>query len=474
MPNRMIRLVTTSIVAFAASAATLAQQFEYPKARKVDQVDTYHGVAVADPYRWLEDDNVADTAAWVEAENKVTFPYLDAIPFRKPLTDRVVALNNYEKYSAPSRKGPYVFFSKNDGLQNQSVLYIQKGLRRHAGGPDRSEHVVGGRHDAAERVRAVEGREVRGLRQSRRAAPTGRNTRSWSSRRRRRSTDTLEWVKVSGVALAGRRLLLQPLSGSRTKGKEKAVDQRGPPGLLPQGRHAAVAGRAVYEDAANPQRFHTVETTEDERFAILTISERGKGKDGNALFVRDLSKRRARVHAGHPDDRRRHASTSSTTSATSCSSRPTTTRRTGGSCSSIRSSRRRRTGRRSCRRSPSRSQGVRHGRRQAVRDLPQGRDDAAYVYSLDGTLENEIELPGPGHRRRVRRQHDDTFVFYTFNSLNVPPTIYRYDIATKKSTVFRAPKVPGYDPIAFETKQVFYPSKDGTTSARCSSCTRRA
>ncbi len=98
MPNRMIRLVTTSIVAFAASAATLAQQFEYPKARKVDQVDTYHGVAVADPYRWLEDDNVAETAAWVEAENKVTFAYLDKIPFRKPLTDRVVALNNYEKY----------------------------------------------------------------------------------------------------------------------------------------------------------------------------------------------------------------------------------------------------------------------------------------------------------------------------------------------------------------------------------------
>src|SRR4051794_11477807 len=112
MPNRMVRLVTTSIVAFAASAGVLAQQFEYPKALKVDQVDTYNGVAVADPYRWMVDDNAADTAAWVEAENKLTFGYLEKISFRKTLTDRVVALNNYEKVSAPSRKGGYVFFRR--------------------------------------------------------------------------------------------------------------------------------------------------------------------------------------------------------------------------------------------------------------------------------------------------------------------------------------------------------------------------
>ena len=176
-PTGMIRLVTTSIVAVTASAATLAQQFEYPKARKVDHVDTYHGIAVADPYRWLEDDTSAETAAWVEAQNKVTFGYLEKIPFRSALTERVDALNNYEKFSAPSRKGDLLFFSKNDGLQNQSVLYIQKGMDGTARGADRSEHVVEGRHDAARRLRAVEGREVRRLRRSRRAAPTGRNTR---------------------------------------------------------------------------------------------------------------------------------------------------------------------------------------------------------------------------------------------------------------------------------------------------------
>jgi len=86
----------------------------------------------------------------------------------------------------------------------------------------------------------------------------------------------------------------------------------------------------------------------------------------------------------------------------------------------------------------------------------------AYVYSLDGKLENEIALPGPGSAGGFDGPHDAEFVFYTFNSLNVPPTIYRYDIATKQSEVFRAPEVPGYDASQFETKQVFYPSKDGT------------
>ena len=112
------------IVATPASA----QPPSYLTTRKIEHVDDYHGTKVADPYRWLEDDTSPETAAWVEAQNKVTFPYLERIPFRQKLHERVKQLNDYERYSAPSRKGRYFFFSKNDGLQNQSVLYIQKGL----------------------------------------------------------------------------------------------------------------------------------------------------------------------------------------------------------------------------------------------------------------------------------------------------------------------------------------------------------
>ena len=112
----------------ALAASVFAQKPQYPQTKKVEQTYTYHGTAVADPYRWLEDDNSAETAAWVEAQNKVTYTYLNQIPYRAKIKERLEQLYNYPKISAPSRKAEYYFFSKNDGLQNQSVLYIQKGL----------------------------------------------------------------------------------------------------------------------------------------------------------------------------------------------------------------------------------------------------------------------------------------------------------------------------------------------------------
>ncbi|HEX6464345.1 MAG TPA: hypothetical protein VFZ98_07830, partial [Vicinamibacterales bacterium] len=127
-PTRFARFTAAACLLAAAIAAASAQQLQYPATRKVEQVDDYHGTKVADPYRWLEDDNSPETAAWVKAENAVTFPYLAKIPFRAALQARVKALNNYAKYSSPMHKGPYYFFLKNDGLQPQSVLYIQKGF----------------------------------------------------------------------------------------------------------------------------------------------------------------------------------------------------------------------------------------------------------------------------------------------------------------------------------------------------------
>ncbi len=117
MPPRLVR-------AQDGGAGRLA----YPETKKVDVVDTYFGTTVADPYRWLEDDNAPDVAAWVAAENKVTFGYLDKISYRPQLKDRLTKLLNYPKFTAPTRRGENFIFSKNDGLQNQSVQYIQKGL----------------------------------------------------------------------------------------------------------------------------------------------------------------------------------------------------------------------------------------------------------------------------------------------------------------------------------------------------------
>jgi prolyl oligopeptidase len=116
------------LVAVLTFSPVVAQKLEYPQTKKIDHVDTYFGVKVADPYRWLEDDNSAETAQWVEAENKVTFGYLEKIPYRQQVKQRLENLYNYPKYSAPFRRGGNFFFYKNDGLQNQSVLYVQKGL----------------------------------------------------------------------------------------------------------------------------------------------------------------------------------------------------------------------------------------------------------------------------------------------------------------------------------------------------------
>ena len=125
----MAKTVLASMcVIVSLSLTLLAQKMEYPNTARGDHVDTYFGERVADPYRWLEDDNAPETTKWVEAENAVTSRYLNAIPFRAGVRRRVEQLFNYPRYGAPFRSGNHFFFSKNDGLQNQSVYYMQKGL----------------------------------------------------------------------------------------------------------------------------------------------------------------------------------------------------------------------------------------------------------------------------------------------------------------------------------------------------------
>ena len=120
----------TIIMAIATMASTLvsAQNLHYPAAAKNSTVDEYFGTKVADPYRWLEDDKSAETAAWVEAENKVTSEYLSRIPFRKNLLKRLTELVNYEKIGAPHKRHGKWYFYKNNGLQNQSVMYVMDEL----------------------------------------------------------------------------------------------------------------------------------------------------------------------------------------------------------------------------------------------------------------------------------------------------------------------------------------------------------
>ena len=128
MKKTMLMLTLIVMVVAFAACKKEAVKLAYPETKKVDQVDDYFGTKVADPYRWLEDDNAEDTKAWVEAQNKVTFGYLDTVPYRPKIKARLTEIFNYPRYSSPFRVGEYYFFVKNDGLQNQSVYYVQKGL----------------------------------------------------------------------------------------------------------------------------------------------------------------------------------------------------------------------------------------------------------------------------------------------------------------------------------------------------------
>jgi len=463
MDNRKLAVivVAASAVLGAALAGTSAhaQPVSYLTTRKIEHVDDYHGTKVADPYRWLEDETSPETAAWIEAQNAITFPYLEAIPYRHKLLDRVMRLNDYERYSAPSRKGEYFFFSKNEGLQNQSVLFIQKGLD---GAPevliDPNAWSADGTVQLSAFAPAKDAKHaVYGI---------SRSGSDWQQYKvmelatKRILPDTVDWAKVSNVAWHGDGFYYSRYP-EPVEGHEKASINENHQVFFHKLGTQQSQDALVYEDGANPQRFHILDTTEDERFAILEVSERGAGKDGNALFVRDLAKATAAFAPLVPEI------TNDTFAAVDNVGDKILVSTNHGAPNwrvvlidpaqpaeanwqTVIAER------------PEPIESVRTAGGKLFVTYLKDVTTRAYVYSLDGKLENEIALPGPGSAGGFGGPHDAAFVFYTFNSLSVPPTIYRYDIAGKTSSVFRAPTVPGYDASRFETKQVFYPSKDGT------------
>lgn len=453
-----------ALVAFAialpfAAAAQNGKSFTYPTTRKVDHVDTYHGTKVPDPYRWLEDDRSADTAAWVEAQNKVTFAYLETIPYRARIRERLAKLYDYPKIGAPSRRGEYYYFSKNDGLQNQSVIYRQKGL-------DGAAEVFLDPNKFSEdgTVRLGSYRLSKDARYA--AYAISRGGSDWQeyfvmdAASKKPLPDHLTWIKVSSIAWQGDGFYYSRYDAPE-KGKELSSKNENHKVYFHRVGTPQSEDRLVYEDPAHPQRFHGVSTTEDERFAILNISERGSGKKGNALYYRDSKAGDAKWQPLIPEI---GDSTFGVIENV-------------GDRFLVRTNHKAPNGRIILidpknpgeanwkeilpeKPEPLQGSGTAGGKLFVtyLKDVT----TRAYVYSLDGKPENEIELPGPGSAGGFGGWADDKFVFYSFTSFNYPPTIFRYDIATRKSTFFRAPEIPDFKAADYETKQVFYTSKDGT------------
>ena len=278
------RAITLAAFLLLVRVGLPAQHLSYPPADKGTQTDNYFGVSVADPYRWLEDDTSAATAAWVEAENKVTSAYLEKIPYRGKLKDRLDALYNYPKYSAPFRKGDYFYFYKNSGLQNQSVLYIQKGL------DGATETLLDPNTFSADGTTRLSGFTL-SRDGSSAAYAISRAGSDWQEycimdmTTRKISSDTLKWIKVSNISWAGNGFYYSRYDAPET-GKELS-SQNVYHKVYYHALHTAQSkDRLVYEDPAHAQRFHITQTTEDEKYLILTISERGKGTKGNSILYK--------------------------------------------------------------------------------------------------------------------------------------------------------------------------------------------
>lgn len=442
-------LVATTLVAAAPAPAT----------RKGDHVDDYFGTRIADPYRWLEDDNAPETKAWVAAQNQVTSARLAAIPQRKAILERLRALQDYEKFTAPRKEGRNYFYSHNTGLQNQSVVYVTTD-------PAKQGRVLLDPNGLSrEGTMALSGMSPSpdGRFVAYAVAAAGSDWKTWKVRdvaTGRDLPDELQWTKFANVAWNGKGTgffyvaYAAPGQGEALKGVTKSPKVRFHAMGTPQADDVL-----VYERPDQPEWYLAPDVTDDGRWLTIHVSK-GDAPE-HSVLLKDLRKPGSKVVPFLDRFDARYTTVGSK-----------------GDTFFFKT-----------------DKGAPRGRLVAVRvnhadpkdwtelipqaagtDVLQGvslvggrfvanwmRDahTAITFHSLKGARLSELALPGVGTVSGFRGRIQDREAFYTYTSFNTPPAIYRYAFATGTSTVLHAPKV-AFDPAAYVVSQVFYPSKDGT------------
>jgi prolyl oligopeptidase len=433
---------------------------EYPKTRAVDVVDDYFGTSVKDPYRWLEDDNSPETKAWVVAQNQVTFAFLESIPERAAIRRRVTELWDHERYGLPSREGPWTVFSRNDGLQSQSVVYRAKGL-------DAAPEVLLDPNTLSEdgTVALAEGGAAftdDGRHLAWAASSSGSDWRTWRVREVATGEDGPDLVRWSKFSTAAWKKdgsgfyysrFAEPKEGDAFTGVNKNQKVYFHRIGSPQD-----ADELVYERPDHPDWSLGAAVTDDGRFLLVYQHEGTDPK--NRIFLQDLEDPEGSVgpfldafdaeyevvgndgdvfYVRTDKDAGRHCLVAIDRQS------PET-----GSWKVL------------VPEDPDRavlSSATMIGDRFVV----VWEVDAHHVLRIhgrDGAVEREIELPGLGQVAVSGKRRDPDF-FYSYMSWAWPTTIYRCDPETGESTVFREPKVP-FDPELYETTQIFYSSEDGT------------
>ncbi|MEQ2009229.1 MAG: prolyl oligopeptidase family serine peptidase [Limisphaerales bacterium] len=429
----------------------------YPETVKQDVVDDYHGTKVPDPYRWLEDDNAAETKAWVVAQNKVTYHYLDQIPERARLKERLTKLWNFERYGIPFKQGGRYFYSKNDGLQNQSVLYVADSLEA------TPRVLLDPNKLSSDGTVALSGYRISedGNLMAYGLAASGSDWNEWKVRDVRTGADVsdhLKWVKFSGASWTkdGKGFFYSrydaPKEGDALKGVNKFQK-------LYYHRIGTAQGddTLIYERRDQPDWGFGGQVSDDGRFLIISIWQ---GTDPrNRIYYRDLTRPDAPVVKLLDDY---DADYSFVDNDGGVFWFYTDLKAPRGRVIAIDTA------------NPAPAQwkevipqaadtlkGVNlFGEKFLCTYLKDARS-AVKLFSREGKPLGEVALPGLGSAGGFGGKRSDTETFYSFTSFTTPGAIYRYDLSTGTSSVFRAPTVD-FKSTDFVTIQVFYLSKDGT------------
>ena len=446
-------LMTMATVLLSTSAS--AQGIQYPKADKDGTVDNYFGTEVADPYRWLEDDTSAKTAAWVEAENKITNAYLSKIPFRQKLLKRLTEVANYEKLSAPRKHHGRWYFYKNDGLQNQYVMYVMDQL----GGTPRV--FLDPNKLSTDGTVALQG--VYFSNNGKYAAYTiSRSGSDWQEfyvidlKTGQLTTDHIEWAKFSGAAWQGDGFYYSAYDAP-TQGKEFSNVNEGMKIYYHKIGTPQSDDVLFYQNPAQPKRFYTVSVNEEE--TMMFLYEDGAGA-GNTLFVRDLRKPNSQFIQMTADMDYRY------TPLYTEGEKIYLFTNYGAPRNRIMTADIKRPGINDWQELIAEQQNVLNNadviNRQLILTYSQDASDHAYLYGLDGRQIREVKLPSVGSVGFTGDEREPE-CFYTFTSFTVPGTIYRYDLATGESTLYAKPNVK-FQQEDYTSEQVFFQSKDGTRS----------
>ncbi len=439
------------------SSAYRLPRSAYPVTAKTNVAELLHGVRVEDPYRWLEDDHAPETKAWVEAQNRVTFAFLERIPERAAIRQRLTQLWNFERYSPPFQRGGRYFFARNDGLQNQSVLFVADSLQAaprvlldpNTLSPDGTVALTGA-------VPSDDGRLLAyGL------AVAGSDWQEWRVRDVTSGADledVVRWVKFSSASWTpdGRGFFY-------SRYNEPAPSQALSGVNYFQKLYYHRLGRPQSEDVLVYHRPDQKEwgfqgrVTEDGRYLIITVTQGTDPK--NRVFYKDLHAADAPVVELLNDF---DASYNFVDNDGPVFWFHTDLDAPRGRVIAIDT---RQPGRAHWRevipQAAETIQGVSTVNQQFLVHYLKDARSQVKVFNLAGRPVREIELPGLGAASGFAGRRSDTETFYAFTTFNAPATIYRYDALTGVSTVFRRPAL-AYDPDLYETRQVFYQSRDGT------------